>query len=462
MRSSARLLSLLLAFSLISFASVAADKNDRGGISRGPTYSPPSAARPAVTHEPTRDPSAISRPQRDGPPPREAREGPAQAPPTRDPGGISRPGAPPPVAHVPPPPPPTAAPPNRDAGGITRPGAAPPPVAAAPPPVAPSNRDAGGITRPGAPVGASQAPPPVNRDAGGIVRPGGPPQAPTGTATTATPQRPPVQDAKGISRPAIVPSAIPGHAPVAGASASDLDKAFARGQSKDALAAFRADQEKFKAPPLGAPMNRQQAVANPAWKSYGTTPTGTPRWGSADAYYAARQNAIGRMPPSQAGYWRQPPPWVADTRSSYHGVSGGYLNAIVGTAAVVGTVVVIETAYSNWAYAHRRDEAYREWHADMMRQAEHNEEVRLRMAALNARVSEMESQNVTVDPNALPEGVDPSLVVASDTVLMATASDAADEPTGGQDGVDQPRQGGQDGVDQPRPFRGSPSSDQFQ
>jgi hypothetical protein len=67
----------------------------------------------------------------------------------------------------------------------------------------------------------------------------------------------------------------------------------------------------------------------------------------------------------------------------------------------------------------------------MMAQAENDAEVRARMAALDAQVQQDVQANVTVDENALPNDVDPSLVVAPDTVLMATSTDDPGPASGG-------------------------------
>ncbi len=60
----------------------------------------------------------------------------------------------------------------------------------------------------------------------------------------------------------------------------------------------------------------------------------------------------------------------------------------------------------------------------MMAQAQSDADVKARMDALDAKVTALQTQNVVVDPNQLPDNVDPSMVVAPETAMLATSDDS--------------------------------------
>jgi hypothetical protein len=77
--------------------------------------------------------------------------------------------------------------------------------------------------------------------------------------------------------------------------------------------------------------------------------------------------------------------------------------------------------YDQWAYSHWNDPGVQAWREDMSRQAQNDAELRAKLDTLNAKVTELQAQKAPVT-EALPEGIDPSLVVAPRTVMLATAS----------------------------------------
>jgi len=190
---------------------------------------------------------------------------------------------------------------------------------------------------------------------------------------------------------------------------SEADRAISRGQSKQAYQQFIAEQNKFKAPPVAAPVSQQAAQASSAWRQYG----GTNRWGTADQYYAQRQQALTRVPTTVNNYYSNPPAWVSNGPPSYGGWSSNFLGGVLLGAA--GTM-----AYDMWAYSHRSDPGYIAWHRDMERQAQDNAELREKLTTLDTRVADLQAKNTPVS-DKLPNDIDPALVVAPDTVMLATA-----------------------------------------
>ena len=130
------------------------------------------------------------------------------------------------------------------------------------------------------------------------------------------------------------------------------------------------------------------------------------------------------MPPTYGAYYRNPPIYVINGRPAYGDYSGAFYGTLLGVAAV-GAAIEINHDYALWAYSHQNDVGFQQWHQDMMAQAAAgNDELRQRVAALDAQVAQLKAQNATpMAAGALPEGVDPAVAVAPDTVLMATADE---------------------------------------
>lgn len=221
-----------------------------------------------------------------------------------------------------------------------------------------------------------------------------------------------------VQRQAIVPGKAP---PAVAASApSAVDKRMTQGHSQNALNNFRADQAKFTAPAVNLPTTRAAALQTPVMRQYGS------RWGNADQYYAARTSSIGRLPPAYGSYWNSPPRYVL-VRPAYGAYSSVFLGSLLGVGV---TIAAIDAGSAMWAYSHRTDPDYMAWRQEMTVQGQSDPSVVERMAQLDRQVGDLEQQGVTSDPNALPEGVDPSLVVAPEAVLMATSEEESQNPLG--------------------------------
>lgn len=212
---------------------------------------------------------------------------------------------------------------------------------------------------------------------------------------------------QSVSRPSV---AAP---PVAAPRQSPIDNRMAAGQSKTSLDAFKADQNKFNKPAVGAPPTRQAAIETPIYKQYGN------KWNNPDHFFDARKAAYGRLPPQYNIYYHAPPVWVSMGSPAYGSYSGIFLGSLLG----VGVGMDIDSSYHQWAYSHRHDIEYQQWHTDMMHQAQTNAELRERLTVLDREVANLEAQKAPVT-NALPKDVDPSLVIAPETVMMATSKDS--------------------------------------
>jgi hypothetical protein len=188
---------------------------------------------------------------------------------------------------------------------------------------------------------------------------------------------------------------------------SQADLAISRGQSKTALRQFDAEQQRYKAPPVAPPPSPQAARQSPIWTQYGG------QWRTADQYYAARRRAEQQLPPQVQNYYTSPPSYVSAGPPAFGNLSSAFLGAAIG---MIGT-----SAWDNWMYSHRNDPDYRAWHNYIQEKATDDPDLKAKLDKLDARVNELEAEKAPTT-NKLPDGVDPSLVVAPQTAMLATAS----------------------------------------
>lgn len=92
---------------------------------------------------------------------------------------------------------------------------------------------------------------------------------------------------------------------------------------------------------------------------------------------------------------------------------------------------MLANANSRMYYHHRRDAGFREWRREADRMARDNADLRRQLASLDAKVTNVSGP---VDPNYMPEGVDPSVALAADVVASATGALEVTMGTGGTAG----------------------------
>jgi hypothetical protein len=211
------------------------------------------------------------------------------------------------------------------------------------------------------------------------------------------------RDTGGTTQRATPPPAAP---------ASAVDRIAQRSQSKAAFQQFQKEKTIYKAEPIAVPVNRQAAQTSAGWRTYGSG------WHSYDDYDAARNRAFTRSPGFAAYYDERHPVWI--NRPSYGWIAAGFLG---------GALLdhYMEPGYSSWAYSNQDDPAYQAWHQDMMRQTADHEDLRNKMAELDAQVADLQAKNAP-KTTALPPGVDPSLVIAPTTALVATTEESSGHP----------------------------------
>lgn len=169
-----------------------------------------------------------------------------------------------------------------------------------------------------------------------------------------------------------------------------------------------ADRTRARTPPQ--PVNVQAARAEPIFAETRS------RYTSADSYYVVRNREMASMRAQQVFI-------VQPTRPNYGVWDGFFLGMMVSNLTRPG--------YSDWAYSHRDSSEYRQWHADQMQLAEQNGELRERMAALDAKVGQMQRDGVKPQAaNILPEGVSSAVAVAPEAMLADFEESAPNAHTG--------------------------------
>lgn len=229
--------------------------------------------------------------------------------------------------------------------------------------------------------------PPPSRTSGGFVATPSAPNATSGTRQSAT----------GFTTGGTTP------VPRTVATVNPVDRIAQKSASQNAFRKFQQERNVFKAPEINTPPNRTAAQNNPAWRAYGS------HWNNADAYYAARSRAFA-VNPGFEHYYTAPPVFIR--RPAYGAYAAAFLGGVLLDRAA-------DAAYANWAYSHSSEQDYQAWHQDMEEEAANNEELRAKLAILDQKVAELQAQNAS-KTEALPPDVDPSMVVAPSTVLMAT------------------------------------------
>ena len=191
--------------------------------------------------------------------------------------------------------------------------------------------------------------------------------------------------------------------PTAGAKGNRFDskasETLQRQKSQASLAAYEADKKQFKAPPVAAP------------KITSSTIKSDPVMSSAKKYGNVGYNDIQSRRNSRLGNWQRPV-YVYNVAPSY----GHWSSDILWWSMIHD---------SSFYYHHQNDPAVQAWHADAMRLAEQNGELKAQLAAMDARVDSM--QNTPRNAGYLPAQVAGDPLVA----LSKEAIDAipVDKPT---------------------------------
>jgi hypothetical protein len=240
------------------------------------------------------------------------------------------------------------------------------------------------------PVAKSEPPPSSN----GFSKPGGTPPVATQT---------PPPSSNGFSKPGGTPTAsLPPPAKVNPPNA--LAAAQTRQLSANSLSAYQQERANAKVPPMPVVAPRNNPAFAAARNSYG---------GNVDTYMSRRQGVYSNYQSSH--------PQVFVVVHNIHPNYGVYDSGFL-TGMMMGAVGASIFENAMWMNAHRTDPWYPQYMQDLNQQAEQNAELREKLAAMNAAMAQAQADGKTVDPNVLPQGVEPAMAIAPEAVI-------ADQPT---------------------------------
>ena len=283
--------------------------------------------------------------------------------------GYSKPAAPTPGGYTKPPTSQTAP------GGYTKP--------AAPGP--------GGYTKPAVPGPGGYTKPATGQTgprATTYTKPDGikPPATAGGYAKPGQSQAPAVDPAKAARAANTKASA-----PIGSKFDEQLVQRMQRQRAAESLKAYQGEQQRFKQPV--APPSQGQVAGNPVYQkaqTYSNFDYGN--------YYTRRNNYYG-------GTGWSPPAYAYGSSPSF-----GVWDAMMWWMILdkVGN-----RQYTSAAYHHADDPGYRQWRQEADRLAQNNQELKEKLAKLDAEVKQQESEGLARDAAYLPPGMPPEVALAS-------------------------------------------------
>jgi hypothetical protein len=112
--------------------------------------------------------------------------------------------------------------------------------------------------------------------------------------------------------------------------------------------------------------------------------------------------------------WHRQYPNIMSIQHNIHPYYGHYDSGFL-TGMFLGAA--LNPGYSNWLYANQYQPWYPELHADLMRQAQDNADLRAQLAATDEKLAEMKERGLTPQSaSTLPSGVNPALAYAPEYV----------------------------------------------
>ena len=217
------------------------------------------------------------------------------------------------------------------------------------------------------------------------------------TTQPATPPATPHTNQQGYTKPN-TPSQ-PTTSPSTGHTT--LGAASTKSMSQDSLKAYQAERATATKPPQA--VNTADAKNNPARSTYQNT----------DQYMNKRTTIINN-------YNNTHPGWSSMGYGMYPNY-GMWSNSFL-TGMVMGYVGTSLLSNAMWMYSHSHEPWYPSYRADLEAQAANNAELRAKLAAMDAEVIKLKAQNAQPQPvNTLPNGVDPALAIAPETMMAADA-----------------------------------------
>jgi hypothetical protein len=187
------------------------------------------------------------------------------------------------------------------------------------------------------------------------------------------------------------------------APSSGLANAVTRSQSKSSLAAFTAEQNRYKSTPYASYASPQAARTSPLWQTYGN------RYRTTHDYWAARSRFASTQPPL--------PQYVVDGRPSYGGLSAAFLGGFLLSD-------IMNPPNALYAYSMQGNPDFDAWRDDMNQQAQTNSDLRAKLAVMNQQIDNLQAQN-TAKNTTLPSDVDPAYAMSPSIAVLATTHNSS-------------------------------------
>ncbi len=222
-----------------------------------------------------------------------------------------------------------------------------------------------------------------------------------GTTPTATSNN-------GYTKPVASSTPAPAYTPRVYDPKNALSASSSKVMSNDALAAYKAERAAAKTPPQ--PVDIGAVKHDPAFNA------ATKQYGSVDSYMNARKGTVNVYRNNHPDVYiyssHMAPNYGAYDDSFLLGMTLGYLGSSASNNA--------------WMYSHMNDPWYAQWHADMLAQAQTNDDLRAKIEAQDAELARLKASGVQPTPVALPAGIDPSLAIAPEAMIANASVDQED------------------------------------
>jgi TRAP transporter TAXI family solute receptor len=180
-------------------------------------------------------------------------------------------------------------------------------------------------------------------------------------------------------------------APIGSKFDEQLVQRMQKQKAAESFKAYQGEQQRFKQPV--APPSQGQVAGNPVYQkaqTYSNFDYGN--------YYTRRNNYYG------ATGW-SPPAYVYRSSPSF-----GVWDALMWWMIIDN---LGNRKYTSTAYHHADDPGYRQWRQEADRLAQNNQELKEKLAKLDAEVKQQESEGLARDAAYLPPGMTPEVALAS-------------------------------------------------
>ena len=273
----------------------------------------------------------------------------------------------------------------------------------APSPAPSSTSSSGGYTKPGAAPAASS---------GGYAKPGTAAPAAAAASPSSSAQSPPAGGAissGGYAKPsaaAVASAPLAAHAPSSG-----FDRGAERQLSSQSYNRYRAEQDRFKAPPQGTLTGASDYAKNPLYSA------NAGRYRNYDQAYAERD------------VWRNAHPWAPSPWAYHSAPSFGMWDALFLWMVLDK---INEPSHAAVAYNNANDPGFQAWRAEANRLAASDAELKAKLDVMDAKLTAMQGQ--PQKPGALPDGVPAAVALAPAVMVADPGGKALVMGTGGESG----------------------------